>query len=188
MKNKILIVGSGGFGRVVLEHASLNYDCYFVDDGYKIGELVCNTIVIGHLNDLIKLKEDFGNLIVAIGNNRVRERVYKQAKSLGFAFPNIVSKSVYISPFAKVGCGCVFLNNVVIQNGSVVGNGVLLNPGVEIHHDGVVGDNCLVYTNSVIRTKAKLCDRVQVGSNVTVSNDVIIEADSILEDGCTILK
>lgn len=188
MKNKLLIVGSGGFGRVVLEHASLNYNCYFIDDSYEVGDLVCNTTVVGHINDLIKLKEEFKYLIVAIGNNRIREKVYNQAKSLGFVFPNIVSKSVYISPFAKIGCGCVFLNNVVIQNGSVVGNGVLLNPGVEIHHDGAVGDNCLVYTNSVIRTKAKLCDRVQVGSNVTVSNNVIIKADSILDDGCAILK
>ena len=30
---KLLLVGAGGFGRVVLEHASVLYDCAFLDDG-----------------------------------------------------------------------------------------------------------------------------------------------------------
>ena len=30
---KLLLVGAGGFGRVVLEHASALYDCAFLDDG-----------------------------------------------------------------------------------------------------------------------------------------------------------
>lgn len=30
---KLLLVGAGGFGRVVLEHAIELYDCAFLDDG-----------------------------------------------------------------------------------------------------------------------------------------------------------
>lgn len=30
---KLLLVGAGGFGRVVLEHASNIYECAFLDDG-----------------------------------------------------------------------------------------------------------------------------------------------------------
>lgn len=30
---KLLLVGTGGFGRVVLEHAGTKYECVFVDDG-----------------------------------------------------------------------------------------------------------------------------------------------------------
>ena len=30
---KLLLVGAGGFGSVVLEHASQQYDCAFLDDG-----------------------------------------------------------------------------------------------------------------------------------------------------------
>ena len=36
-KEKLLLVGAGGFGRVVSETAVLNYDCAFVDDGVKAG-------------------------------------------------------------------------------------------------------------------------------------------------------
>lgn len=73
---------------------------------------------------------------------------------LGYAFPNIVAPIAYISPYAKIGYGCVVLQNVCIQNGAVVGKCVLLNAGSEVHCDATIGDYTLVYTNSVIRTGA----------------------------------
>ena len=33
MKEKLLLVGAGGLGRVVSEHAGKIYDCAFLDDG-----------------------------------------------------------------------------------------------------------------------------------------------------------
>ena len=33
MKEKLLLVGAGSFGRVVLEHCASRYDCAFLDDG-----------------------------------------------------------------------------------------------------------------------------------------------------------
>ncbi len=33
MKQKLLLPGAGGLGRVVVEHASALYDCSFHDDG-----------------------------------------------------------------------------------------------------------------------------------------------------------
>ena len=41
MNEKLLIVGAGGFGRVVSEHAVKEYECSFVDDGYEVGTKIC---------------------------------------------------------------------------------------------------------------------------------------------------
>lgn len=106
--------------------------------------------------DLQELFAEYKNLIIVIGNNAVRERIYDTAKQIGYNFPNLISPSAYVSPYAKLGWGCVILNYAVVQNGSAVGNGVLINPGVEIHHDCVVEDYALIYTNSVVRTYAKV--------------------------------
>lgn len=186
MMEKLLLVGAGGFGRVVMEHAVENqYEVAFVDDGYDVGDEVCGTKIVGHIEDLLTLFHDYKKLVAAIGNNRLRENVYKKAEEIGYAFPNIICKSVYISPFAKIGKGCVFLNNVCIQNGAKVGNGVLLNPGVEIHHDGTVDDYTLIYSNSVVRTMAHIGKRVKIGSTCTISNETVIEEDQIIDDGVT---
>ena len=185
MKEKLLLIGSGGLGRVVLEHAMKKYECYFVDDAYNIGQEICGIKVIGHIADLYELFTEYKKLIVTIGNNILREKIYEGAEKIGYSFPNIICSSVYISSFAKIGTGCVFLNNVCIQNGAKVGNGVVLNPGVEIHHDSLVGDYALIYTNSVVRTMAHIGKRAKIGSNCTISNNTKVIDDEIIEDGIT---
>ena len=183
-KEKLLLVGAGGFGRVVSELARQTYDCAFVDDGVDIGTVICDIPVIGHTENLLELFAEYKNLVIVIGNNVVRERIYDLAKDIGYSFPNLISPSVYISPYAKLGWGCVILNNAVVQNGSIVGNAVLINPGVEIHHDSSVGDYDLIYTNSVIRTYAKVGKSVRIGSNVTVCNNAVVPDGADIPD-CT---
>lgn len=185
---KLLLIGAGGFGRVVLEHASREYDCAFVDDGYEIGTEICGAKVVGKLSDIASLYPEYRFLSVTIGNTVLRDKIYNQARKIGYVFPNIIGQNVYISPYAQVGTGCIILNNVTIQNGTKVGNGVILNPGVEIHHDSEVGDYSLIYTNSVVRTYAKVGKRVKIGSNASISNEAIIKDDSIVEDGAVITK
>jgi len=186
MKEKLLVVGAGGLGRVTVEHSVKYYDCAFVDDAYEVGTEFCGVKIVGGTNKLNYLFGEYKKLIVAIGDNKLREKILLEAKNIGYEFPNITCENVYISRFAKIGAGCVLLNNVVIQNGSVVGDGVILNPGVEIHHDSEIGDTCLIYSNSVVRTMARLGNRVKLGSNVTISNNVVLVDDSVVEDGVTI--
>ena len=186
IKNKLLIIGAGGLGRVVSDHAIKKYECSFVDDGYESGTEICGVKVVGHITDLTALFAEHKLLIVAIGNNILRERIYHEAEAIGYRFPNIIASNVYISPYAKLGYGCVLLNNVCIQNGSTVRNGVILNPGVEIHHDSTVEDFALIYTNSVVRTNAKVGKRVKIGSNVSVGNNIEIEADSVIDNGMSL--
>ena len=178
-------MGAGGLGRVVLEHAVMTYECAFVDDGFNLDDEVNGCRVVGKTSDLRRLASQYPNLVVTIGNNRLREKFYKSALEVGYNFPNIIVDSVYISPYAKIGHGCVFLNNVVIQNNAIVGNGVILNPGVELHHDSKVGDNVLIYTNSVVRSLAVVGNRAHVGSTLTISNESYIPEDAIIEDGVT---
>lgn len=182
-KEKLLLVGSGGLGRVASEVATQEYECAFVDDGYTPGTVICGVPVVGHISDLPELYKEYQLLVVTIGNNVLRQKIYQDAAQIGYTFPNLIHSSAYISPYAKMGWGCVLLNNALIQNVSAVGNGVLLNPGVEIHHDSFVDDFALIYTNSVVRTLARVGKRVRIGSNVTISNEVIVPDDEDIKNG-----
>jgi len=188
MRDKLLIVGAGGFGRVVAEHAVLEYDCAFIDDGPELGALVNGIPVIGRTNELDKFISDYKLLIVAIGNNKFREEVYKNAEEVGYEFPNIIDPSAYISPFAKLGKGCVILNNAVVQNNAKIGNGTILNSGVEAHHDSVIGDYCLIYANSVVRALTTVGKRVRIGSTVSISTGAVVADDADIEDGSVVKK
>lgn len=59
MKEKLLIVGAGGFCRVTLEHALKDFDCSFVDDGKSIGEVIDGVKVIGGVDDLLTLFTEY---------------------------------------------------------------------------------------------------------------------------------
>ena len=177
-KEKLLLVGAGGFGRMVVEQAMFRYDCAFVDDGQPVGA------EIGGLADLPDLRKEYSLLVVGIGSNQFRAQVYEKAKTLGYGFPNIIAPSAYISPYAKLGCGCVVLQNACIQNGASVGDGVLLNAGTEIHCDAAVGDYALIYTNSVIRTGATVGNFTRIGSNCTICNNATVPDGADIPD-CT---
>ena len=92
MKTKLLLVGAGGFGRVALEHAVEQYDCDFVDDGPELGTIVNGVAVIGRISDLQRLHDEAGyeQLIVTIGNNKLREEIYSKAKAFGYSFHEII--------------------------------------------------------------------------------------------------
>ena len=181
MKQKLLLVGAGGFGRVVLEHASNLYECAFLDDGDV--SIVDGVPVIGKTGDMAALYPEYKLLLVAIGNNTLRERLYKKAAAIGFSFPNIIHPSAFISPHAHIGSGCVILNNAVVQNNAKCGDGCILNPGVELHHDSTVGSYCLIYTNSVVRSLTTVGDRVWIGSTATVSTGASVPDDTTVPDG-----
>ena len=185
-KEKLLLVGAGSFGRVVAEQAMFRYDCAFVDDGQPVGAEICGIPVLGGLADLPELREEYGLLVVGIGSNQFRAQVHEKAKILGYTFPNVIAPSAYISPYAKLGCGCVVLQNACVQNGASVGNGVLLNAGTEIHCDAAVGDYALIYTNSVVRTGAIVGNFARIGSNCTICNNATVPDGADIPDGSAV--
>ena len=65
-KEKLLLVGAGGFGRMVVEQAMLQYDCAFVDDGQPVGTDICGIPVIGGLADLPDLRKEYGLSLIHI--------------------------------------------------------------------------------------------------------------------------
>lgn len=93
---KLLLIGAGGFGRVVLEHASQQYACAFLDEGDATA--VDGVPVVGKTSDIASFYPEYKLLLVTIGSNKLRERLYKEAVSIGFTFPNIIHPTAYISP------------------------------------------------------------------------------------------
>ena len=186
-KEKLLLVGAGGFGRMVAEQAMYQYDCAFVDDGQPVGAEICGILVAGGLANLPDLRKEYSLLVVGIGSNQFRPQVYEKAKTLGYGFPNIVAPSAYISPYSEMGYGCVVLQNACIQNGASVGDGVLLNAGTEVHCDVTLGDYALIYTNSVVRTGATVGNFARIGSNCTICNNATVPDGTDIPD-CTAVQ
>lgn len=187
MKEKLLIIGAGGLGRMTLEIVNKEYDCFFVDDNYSSGETVCATKVVGNIKDIPLLRSSYKNFIVAIGNNDIREKVTQYCLSNGLKLVNAISHLSYVSEWASVGDGCIIFQFATIQNNATIGNGTVICSHSEIHHDSIIGNYCVIYPNSTVRTYAKVEDKVKCGSNVSIGNGCVISASCQIENGSSIL-
>ena len=104
MKEKLLLIGAGTFGRAVSEQAILNYDCAFVDDGFSVGDTVCDIPVVGHISDLETLRSNY----VLIYSN------------------SVVHTQVHIGRCVRIGGNVTISNGVVVPDGMDVKNGATL--------------------------------------------------------------
>ena len=85
-KEKLLLVGAGGFGRMVAEQAMLKYDCAFVADGQVVGTEICGIPVVGKISDLPKLHTSYKLLVGGIGNNKSGRRCMRKPHLSGILF------------------------------------------------------------------------------------------------------
>lgn len=102
---------------MVAEQVMLQYDCAFVDDGQPVGTGVCGTPVVGEIANLPELRKSYGLLVAGIGNNNFRCRYMRKLRQWAI-LSRISSNCAYVSPYAKLGNGCVILQNACVQNGS----------------------------------------------------------------------
>ena len=132
--------------------------------------------------------EDY-QLFIAVGNNIVRKRIFKNAKALGYTLAKFISsKTIYwenlifgentfidegskIHPFVEIGDNCIIMYSTVGHHTEIGDNNLLsvctLGGGVKI------GNDCFLGMNSTIK------------QNVTIGNKNIIGMGCVISENTT---
>lgn len=167
---KVLLEGGGGHAKVVI-------DCLLSEGREVVG--IFDPKYEGQLFGVPafrKYDEAFrreAGFIIAIGNNAKRKEV---AGKIRHSFTTTSHTSAIISPFTKIGSGCMIFHRAIIQTGSLVGNHVILNTGAQVDHDATIAD--FVH----VAPRATLC------GNVTVGEGTLIGAGAVVLPGVTLGK
>lgn len=143
MPESLLIVGAGGFGRTVKEAALDSErwrDIAFVDDGYPKATNHLNCNILGPTDLLESIHYEFAGVIVAIGNNRIREEKINHLINLNANLTSIYHPRSCVSGDACVGLGTLVMAGAVIGAYASVGIGCILNPNAVADHDSVMED------------------------------------------------
>lgn len=171
MKNKIIIIGAGGHGKVLLDaiHAIGTFNVVgYVDSALPVGRVVMNNVkVISTQDDFSSLQEKADYFIVAIGNNKIRKELTAIAKK--YLKPaTIIHPSAIIGSGVKIGAGSVVLENVVIHADTKIGENVIVNAAVVIDHDCTIGNNVHLSVGTKIGSTTTIADEVttSVGQNI----------------------
>lgn len=142
-KKRLLVVGAGGHGRSVAEAAILSDQFEvvgFLDDGQPIGTIVLNAVVLGSIASMSQHLAATDQVIVAIGNNAIRERLTQQLTEAGFKFATVVHPCAIVSPSASMGAGSAVMAGAVLGTEASLGVSAIVNCGAVVDHHAKVED------------------------------------------------
>jgi sugar O-acyltransferase (sialic acid O-acetyltransferase NeuD family) len=184
----LLIVGAGGHGKVVAETAKEMgkwNKIAFLDDFYN-GQEILDLSVVGRFNDAIKFKDQYKELIVAIGNNLTRINLMMKYKQQGFTIPNIIHPTAYVCKNTYVEDGCVFFAQSAVNTQSKIGFGSIINTGATVDHDCQLGKGVHLSPGVHLGGTVKIGNYTWIGlgagiiNNISIGNNVIVGAGSIV--------
>ena len=156
--NKLLIVGAGGHGRCCLEIAnSMNEfeKISFLDD-QNISKLFNDFRVIGKINEMEKFYPEYNKIFIAVGNNKIRERLMLKAKKIGYSIVTLIASSCYISASAIICEGTVVFPHAVINANVYIDTGCIISSNTVIDYDAKVEQYCHINTLAVVPSMASV--------------------------------
>lgn len=185
MKEKLVIIGASGHGKVVADIALLSgkyKEIVFLDDNdcsKRLGDKYFGK------SELAAEMLDEYELFVAIGNSKVREKLMSQYKNAEVA--TLIHPNAVVSSSVKIGKGTVVMAGAVINADSVIGDGAIINTCASVDHD------CKVEDFSHIAVGAHLCGTVNIGAHTwigagaTVINNIEVCSDCFVGAGAVVV-
>ena len=149
MKN-LIIIGAGGYGREIYWQASesIGFNEEFIVKGFLDDNLKAldnyrgYPTIIGTVNDYIPQDNDV--FICALGNPNVKEKCTEMLLDRGAKFITLIHRDARISPYAKIGMGCIVCQSVIISCDVKIGDFVTLQSFATIGHDSMIGNYCQI--------------------------------------------
>lgn len=185
MKNRLIIVGAGGHGKVIADNAIRNgyTDINFVDD-HRI-EPCMGFPVLGKCSDLAALNDGQTDFVIGIGNNTVREIIAKQHQ---INWVCLVHPSAQIASHVSIGVGTVVMAGAVVNACAVVGKHCIINTGAIVEHDNRIEDFVHISPKAALGGTVSIGQKTHVGIGSVVKNNVDICEDCIIGAGAVVVK
>lgn len=189
MKNKLLIIGAGGHGKVVADIALLMNkwrNIAILDDDETI-KTSMRLEVIGRSADVYIYISDY-DIFVAIGNNKIREKIQSQIEILGASIATLIHPSAIIGSEVEVGVGTVVMANAVINCCSRIGEGCIVNTGATVDHDNVIKDYVHISPGAHLAGMVSVGKGTWLGIGSVISNNVNITSGCKVGAGSVVIK
>lgn len=183
MSRRVIVIGAGGHGRSVAEAILLlgrDELVGFVDDGADATAKVWSYPILCRTDALHSLREHADAVVVAIGNNAVREKLHAKVREAGFELLNVIHPTAFVSPTATLGPGCAVMAGAVVGTEAQLGEGVIVNCSATVDHHcrvhafGHLGVNACMAGGSVLGHCAWMQAGSALGYGVKVESGVVL--------------
>ncbi|MGJ9459048.1 acetyltransferase [Oceanobacillus sp. CF4.6] len=187
---RVIILGDGGHSRVIQEMIFTNekYEVIAIlDDKYEQG-FQTKGIIHAPIAYLARLNNYQTNIVVAIGNNRIRKNLVEGLNLLPENYLSLVHPTAVISGSANIGTGTVVMPNAVINAKAEIGMHCIINTGAIIEHDNTIGEYTHVSPNATLTGNVTSGEGVHVGSSATIIPGMHLGNWSVIGAGSTVIE
>ena len=176
---KIVIVGAGGHGRVLLDILRHNHQfeiAGFLDSNTALHRKIMDGLeILGDISLIPRFAElGIGGAIIAIGDNRIRNAYAEAFDNAAVSLVSAIHPSANIAETAQIG------KNVVIAAGA---NVCTL---VKVEDSTILNTGCIIDHESVIHHAVHICPGVRIAGHVTVKPFAFVGIGATIIQGITI--
>lgn len=188
-QKKLIIVGAGGHGKVILDVAMRNGYVImgFLDDNPDLKELGGHP-VIGRCADAVKYAPE-AEFVIGIGSNVIREHLVEMLDgkvtwatlvhptayiglSVEIGEGTLVMPQASVNAFAKVGRHCIINTSSVVEHDNVIDDFAHVSSGAALAGTVHVGRRTLIGVGSSVKNNISICEHVTVGAGAAVVKDI----------------
>jgi sugar O-acyltransferase (sialic acid O-acetyltransferase NeuD family) len=188
---KVLIYGASGHGKVIIDIVEQEgrYEIAgLLDDDPAIqGQNFCRYPILGGFSLLNEGIHRDCKLILAIGDNQARRRLWKKLKELGYELVCAIHPSAQIARDVSIGPGTVIMANTAVNSGTKVGENVIINTGATIDHDCVIEDYVHISPEAHLAGNVRVGELSHIGIGVSVVQGVKIGKGVIIGAGTVVI-
>jgi sugar O-acyltransferase (sialic acid O-acetyltransferase NeuD family) len=139
MKQKLLIIGAGNVAKFIaynINQFTASYEIigFLDDDSSKLGNTIAGYQVLGSIERLNEFSGKGIAVVLGITFPVVKSKIKALYDHLVFDFPNLISKTSWISNGVLLGEGCIIYPGVCINFESEIKDFVVINMNCSIGH------------------------------------------------------
>jgi len=194
-KRDLIIVGDSAFAEVAYEYFTHDSDfrvvAFSVEREFMTRDLLLGLPVVPF--EELEQKFDpvshhFYAALVYTQMNRLRTRLYQDAKAKGFRPASYVSSRAFVWHNVELGEHCFIFEDNTVQPFVRIGDNVVMWSGNHIGHHSVIKDNCFISSHVVVSGFCTVGANCFIGVNATFGNNLAVGDDCLIGAGALIAR
>ena len=193
-KHKLILIGDSAFAQIAYEYFTYDSEyevvAFSVEKGYLKRESMFGLPILPFeaiQNVFLPEEHYFFVATVYTQGNKLRERLYLDAKRKGYKPASYISSKAFVWRNCKIGEHCFIFEDNTVQPFVTIGNNVILWSGNHIGHHSTIKDHCFVSSHVVISGFCEIGSHCFMGVNSTVANNVKIGNHCLVGAGALII-
>jgi UDP-perosamine 4-acetyltransferase len=192
MSAPLILLGSGGHGRVLLDILlQQSIVILAIADPKRSSEQFALNIPI--INDDEVLQYPAGEVCLvnglgSISDTTKRRQIYEHFKEYKYDFITVSHSSAVISPRAMIGEGVQVMAGAIIQTGVKVACNSIVNTKASIDHDCTIGKHVHIAPGATLSGGIQVGDEAHIGAGATILQGINIGKRAVIGAGSVVIR